>query len=383
MFAKTTALLLVLILACLSAHAQQTTPAFDFVPQVWRGANIGGYVFDSNTKVDAIALSDAGGVAFTAHRQNEGNGRDQTAVLTKERLVAREGQTVDGKILVRIATAVVAINNVGQVAYEALYTDSPHGKLHGGIFVDNHFSTEFEPSATGAASEFLIADDGMVRLRDGIMGPKGKKPWATNGLYQTAHRLERTLLGKIAPHGIYSEIYGESVDVADTVAWDKVTQQPQPKRSQAAPPKEARSCPAPAFPFPGEWALGADNGGPVAAHLFEQGSASRSYESPFYGHITAPFRQIQFSKECRPLVVAIGDTSTQQRFEIHAPTGLLTYRKPDGAFAFPGFFQKVTSPSFLQSDASWQINRQGHIVLRVTTDGGFAVLLARPLTADK
>src|ERR1700693_4747938 len=123
MSVRKTALIPAAILASLSAHAQQTTqpkPAFGFIPQVWTGATIGGYTFDSKTKIDTIALSDSGGVAFTAHRENEGTGRDQTAVFTRERLVASEGQVIDGKTIVRIATAVVAINNANKIGFETL-----------------------------------------------------------------------------------------------------------------------------------------------------------------------------------------------------------------------------------------------------------------------
>jgi hypothetical protein len=107
------ALLLAPILACLSAHAQpaEPKPAFTFIPQVWTGATIGGYTFDPITKIDAIALSDSGAIAFTAHRENEGTGKDQTAVFTKDRLVAQENQVVGGKIIVRIATAVVGVTS--------------------------------------------------------------------------------------------------------------------------------------------------------------------------------------------------------------------------------------------------------------------------------
>jgi hypothetical protein len=90
-----------------------------------------------------------------------------------------------------------------------------------------------------------------------------------------------------------------------------------------------------------------------------------------------------FSQDCRPLAVTIGDSTAQGKFEVHTPSGILTYRKPDGTFAFPGFFQTVRSESFLKSNTSWPINHEGQIVLKVAVERGFAVLLAKTSIADK
>jgi hypothetical protein len=375
---RITALLLAIILACTGAFAQQSQTAFTFTPQVWTNATIGGYAFDSNTKIDTIALSDSGALAFTSHRENGGTGRDQTAVATKERLVATEGQIIDGKEIIRIATAVLGINNAGRVAFEALYAEPGHNELHGGIFLEGKFVTEFEPSPKGLATPFVVADDGMIRLSSGIIPAKPANGFWRDSIKYSIDRVKGAVYNHLFRGNPYGDIFGQTSESVEGTVWARITKPAGSKRSQVAPVSDARSCPAPSFPYPAEWTtLGATSSGPVAAKLFEQGTPSRSYDSPTNGHFTSPFRQIQFNKNCEPLTITVADKTG--RMETRTPRGLLTYAKDDGTLELPGFFQRAVAGSFVTSDVAFEINQRGQIAIRIAVADGFAVLLATPV----
>jgi hypothetical protein len=108
----------ILVLLCSALSAQQPTP-YLFKTLVSTGANIGGTTLASSAVIDGIALSDTGDVAFVA-RWPEG-AKERTAVFTSRHFIARDGDTLDGKFLTRINATALAINNEGQVAFEALY----------------------------------------------------------------------------------------------------------------------------------------------------------------------------------------------------------------------------------------------------------------------
>ncbi|MGA7234648.1 MAG: hypothetical protein WBY44_03140 [Bryobacteraceae bacterium] len=369
-----------LISAPAALRAQQNTPAFTFVPQVWTGATIGEYAFTPDTKIDTIVLADSGAIGFTAHRYSEKAGRSLTAVLSPQRLVAQEAQTIDGKQIARIATSVIAVSNAGQIAWEALFQDSANGRLHAGVFVNDHFATEFVPPPNGSAARFLLYDDGKVQMIDGLMPAKQRRHFWTYPFDQGLKNLESAILSHTVKYADRDLGWG-AVNLGQVVLTDKIMGGTTPDKPRTALGAETKSCPSPAFPMPGEWAMGTDAGGPVAVSVFEQGNSAKPYDSLFYGHLTAPYRQVMYSQDCRPLTVAIGDSAAQGKFEVHTPSGILTYRKPDGSFAFPGFFQTVRSQSFLKSNTSWPINREGQIVLKVEVENGFAVLLAKPFAA--
>jgi hypothetical protein len=269
----------------------------------------------------------------------------------------------------------VIANSSGMVAFEALYRESQKGPLRGGIFVDARFIREFELSHTGAATEFTLADSGDVFLRDGVIAPKVRRPPITGGVFMALVRAKNAAFNKIIPRN-YQDIFGQVSNALDIDIWDKMTATTNSAKDPKAPPKESKSCPSPAYPFPGEWAIGSESTGPVAGRSFEQPNPSRAYDSPFYGHIVSPFRQIQFNSSCEVLTVAIGFPNGQ--FEVRTPKGLLTHKGPNGAFVLPGFSQTVTSGSFLQSDSAFIYNRRNQIALRVVTENGFALLLATP-----
>src|ERR1017187_10468944 len=154
------------MLAGLNGFAQQPQRAdLDFRAVVQPGMTIGSHTFTPDTTIDAAALNDAGEVAFVAHWTDAGT--DHAAVFTSTRIVASEGDVIDGKFIAFLPNnAPVAINSSGQIAYEAGYADSEAdaraGFWHVGIFVAQHLAFTLAFQAIGKVPDFTLTDDGQV-----------------------------------------------------------------------------------------------------------------------------------------------------------------------------------------------------------------------------
>jgi hypothetical protein len=162
---KFNAMILVTALALGPAvKAQQPSTRYLFRSVVQPGAVIGTRTFTAQTTIGSAVLNDAGEVAFVAAEPGASSG----AVFTSHRIVARQGDVIDGRIIVLLPMeAVLAINNANQVAYEAWYADSREiamsGKVSGrAMFVDNHLASTGIFDARGGASPFILTDDGRI-----------------------------------------------------------------------------------------------------------------------------------------------------------------------------------------------------------------------------
>ncbi len=148
---------------CASALNAQT-PTFEFRPLAQPGVSIGSHVFTADTVILDAALSDAGEIAFIA-RFNKDDG-PHTAVFTSKRIVASDDDVIDGKYIASFPPhGGVAINKAGQVAFEAVYTESRDARGLGeiGIFVENRLAVH-RPRVDGPVA-FSLNDDGQVLLR--------------------------------------------------------------------------------------------------------------------------------------------------------------------------------------------------------------------------
>jgi len=344
------------------------------------GANIGGTTLSPSAVIDGIALSDTGDVAFVA-RWPEG-AKERTAVFTSRHLIARDGDTLDGKFLTRINATALAINNEGQVAFEAIYGEP--GQT--GIFIGRKFSMAL--STAGADNDFQLSDDGKIVLKAATAA--SAKPTAPRSGATTANN-------SIIPPGVAvkiprslqkvfqrpdSPIYGIDPNVLlrqqRTPPQQRAQQNPQPqaKSAPAAPP---RVCPLPEFPYPPAWQVGDQMVGPIASHFFDAPAKARSYESRFFGPMGTPFRVIQFSADCKPLLIVIGDNFLKGRFELWTPNGLLTHTKDNGFLALDGFSGNVLPGPLVRTEPPLRINRHGQIAIPVSLEpDGYAILLATP-----
>jgi hypothetical protein len=125
---------------------------------------IGGHIFTSGTVIDRAVLSDNGEVVFVAC-WTDFSGNEQAALFTSQRLVASVGDVIDGKYIAAIAKdSIVAINSIGQVAYEASYANDKDEALAGyartGIFIERHLA--LIPKVNAKHADFILTNDGWV-----------------------------------------------------------------------------------------------------------------------------------------------------------------------------------------------------------------------------
>jgi hypothetical protein len=162
-----------------AVKAQQPSTGYVFRSVVEPGAIIGGRTLTQETTVGRAVLSDSGEVAFVASEPGA-----PPAVFTSRRIVARQGDVRGGKYIMLLpADAILAINNAGQVAYEAWYAESKEfaatGEATGrGIFVDDHLASTAVFDHRGNAAAFTLTDDGRIIVRNGGPSPAPASPGA-------------------------------------------------------------------------------------------------------------------------------------------------------------------------------------------------------------
>jgi hypothetical protein len=132
------------------------------------------------------------------------------------------------------------------------------------------------------------------------------------------------------------------------------------------------------------WKFGDEMSGPIVSRLFESAPRSKTYDSPFFGHINTAFRSIQFGGDCKPLLVVIGDEANPVHFEIWTPNGLLLHTQKDGSIELKGFPENARSSSLARLDTPFRVNRRGQILIPVNAEPkGYAVLLATPAEGSR
>ena len=157
----------------LSAVKAQPSAGYVFRTVAQPGSIIGGRTFTEKTIIGSAALNDVAEVAFVASVPSP-LPIAVFAVFTSRRIVAREGDVIGGKhILLIPPDAILAINNAGQVAYEAWYADTREMALSGdpsgrGIFVDDHLASDAVFDAHGHAAPFIFTDDGRIVLQNSV-----------------------------------------------------------------------------------------------------------------------------------------------------------------------------------------------------------------------
>lgn len=141
-----------LALALSTALQGQTTTAYRLRPVVVPDMTIGGQALAACVEVTATAINDEAEIAFATYCE-------APKVFTTKRLVVSAGEIVDGHVITPLSGTALEINNHGQVAYEALYTDA-NGKEATGIFVDRHFVVNRSDITAGLP--FTLTEDGQI-----------------------------------------------------------------------------------------------------------------------------------------------------------------------------------------------------------------------------
>jgi hypothetical protein len=151
---------MILVTALALSPAVKAQVRFEYRTVLQPGAVIAGHELPPQTVIGSAATNDNGEAVFVA------SGPGLPAVFTLHRIVARQGDIIDGKfITLLVADARIAINNAGQVAWEAWYADDKNTAASGeasgrGIFVDSRlvftvpWNAEFQP--------FTLGDDGRL-----------------------------------------------------------------------------------------------------------------------------------------------------------------------------------------------------------------------------
>jgi len=176
---KMNAMILVTALALSPAVKAQPSTGYVFRSVAQAGGRIGDRTFTEKTIIGSAALNDAAEIAFVASEPSPQPIAVFT-VFTLRRAVAREGDVIGGKhILLIPPDAILAINNAGQVAYEAWYADTREMAMSNeasgrGIFVDDHLASDAVFDAHGNASPFIFTDDGRIVIQN--TGPASPSP---------------------------------------------------------------------------------------------------------------------------------------------------------------------------------------------------------------
>jgi hypothetical protein len=130
------------------------------------GGNVCGHSMDTGTFIDARAQNASHEEALVM-RWLDAKGPAVHSGLFMGRCVAKDGDTIDSKIIVRVLPNSVAVSNKhGLTAWEAEYwefqgEEGRHGSPHRGVFNENRFVTELDPakasepgSVSGAEADF-------------------------------------------------------------------------------------------------------------------------------------------------------------------------------------------------------------------------------------
>ena len=109
---------MILVTALALSPAVKAQVRFEYRTVLQPGAVIAGHELTPQTVIGSAAINDNGEAVFVA------SGPGLPAVFTLHRIVARQGDIIDGKFITLLAhDARIAINNAGQVAWEAWYAD--------------------------------------------------------------------------------------------------------------------------------------------------------------------------------------------------------------------------------------------------------------------
>jgi hypothetical protein len=180
------------------------------------GAGLCGHVVDPATFLDARAQNSSHEEAIVM-RWLDPKGTAVHSALFMGRCVAKDGDTIDGKVIVRVLpNSLVVSNKHGLTAWEAEYWDSPAEKggrstPHRGVFNENRFVTELDPtkasepgSVSGSEADFHWNEEPeTVAVKPGI----ALVPPSPRYAYQTAPTpcvatpaKQTSLLGRIKKH---------------------------------------------------------------------------------------------------------------------------------------------------------------------------------------
>jgi hypothetical protein len=354
---------LAVMLANFNGYAEQPPSAYNFRSLVSTRTEIGGHTFTQNATIDGVALNDTGDFAYLVRWTEPG--REHTALFSSSKLIAQDGSRLDGRVLKRILPTSLTISRAGVIGFEAVAGNANQIA----VFVENKFGAAL--SKGGEENDFILSDNGQVILPGATI--------AASDQTRMANEANRSASLRRIPYSVYDQVRG-GVRGIPLPSGSTLSGQPsQEKRAvQSKPDPAPHPCKAPGYPYPYEWNIGTAVIGPIASHLSEGPAPSHTYDSPFFGRIATPFREVQCSAAGIPLVIVIGDAQ-KHLYEIWTGNGLLTHTRSGSFLDLPGITGNVLPGQIIRGDTSLRINRTGQILMPVTLETeGVALLLATP-----
>jgi hypothetical protein len=304
---------------------------------------------DKDATIEGAALSDDGETVAFVVRWTEAN-VEHTGLFTPSKMIARDGSKIEGRTIKRILPTSLTINRAGVIGYEA----SCGNANQIAVFVGNKFGAAL--SKGGEANDFTLADDGQVILVGATI--------AASDQTKMTNDANRSASVRAIPGTVYDRF--RRIVPAIPLPPGGVLSGPPSTEKRAVQGRSAsdRPCKAPEYPYPYEWNIGTSVIGPIASHFSEAPAASHTFDSPFFGRIATPFREIQCSAAGTPLVIVIGD-ARQHLYEIYTGNGLLTRTRSDGYLDLPGVTGNVLAGQIIRGDTSIRINKTGQILLPI------------------
>jgi hypothetical protein len=183
---KTMLFLLLAVLLAAAAWAQKPTDEksntqIDQGAETPAGARYCGHLVDAATLVGARAKNASGEEAVVI-RWLDSTGLVVHSALSGSRCIAKDGETIDGKVIVQVLPGSLAVSNRhGLTAWEAEYWNNSGeqtggGKPHRGVFNQNRFEAELdaskasEPGNTDAEPDFRWNEEQeKLTLKPGIL----------------------------------------------------------------------------------------------------------------------------------------------------------------------------------------------------------------------
>jgi hypothetical protein len=181
------------------ANGQQRKGSFALRPVVTPHTIIDNQVLGNCVSLASPVLNDLGDFAFTAFCSSRGR------LFTSHRIVATSGDHIDGKFI-QSFYRVIAINDRGQVLYEAFFSDTDDYDMwngHDGLFLDQHLLSIVEYDAGDRSYSYGLSEDGRVtaEIVDPAVQPKtgelGKTPPFSSALHGAATSLRQVKRGAV------------------------------------------------------------------------------------------------------------------------------------------------------------------------------------------
>ena len=183
------------------------------------GMSVCGHTVDEGTFVDAVTLNASSEEAIAIRWLDPKGTVVHSAIFTgRKRCVAKDGDTVDGKSILRALPNALAVSNQhGLNAWEAEYWNSPveqgkGGAPHRGVFIENRLLVELDPHKASSPNIRSLSDQDRdfrwndeqesLALKPGVVLVSAASPSSKSAVPSpcVAAPKQESVLGKLKRH---------------------------------------------------------------------------------------------------------------------------------------------------------------------------------------